>query len=177
MEPYVGQISMFGGNFAPRGWQMCNGQLLAISQWSALFSILGTTYGGDGVTTFALPNLQSRIPIHWGSGPGLSPYAIGEITGSESVTLTSQQMPMHNHLVNANSQAATQSTPGTFLLALSNDPAASTVINTYTDAAADSTMNPAMIMPAGGSQPHNNIQPVLAITFIIALEGVYPSRN
>ncbi|MES2112208.1 MAG: tail fiber protein [Bacteroidota bacterium] len=177
MNNYLGEIRMFGGNFAPKGWQMCNGQLLSIAQYSALFSLLGTSYGGNGTTNFGLPNMASRAPVHQGTGPGLSNYVLGETTGTENVTLLITELPAHGHSVNANSQAADQSTPGGFLPALSNDPAAGTVINSYIDKPGDSVMNPLMLQMAGGSQPHTNLQPLLAVTFIIALSGIFPSRN
>jgi microcystin-dependent protein len=168
--PYVGQISMFGGNFAPRNWALCNGQLMAISQNQALFAILGTTYGGDGVTTFGLPNMQGRVPLHWGTGQGLTPRVLGEMSGSESVTLIGNQMPIHNHLVNAGNEDADVKNPnGAYLAA----PTAAI----YTAAAPNVQMNPQMVGNAGGNQPHNNMQPYLAVTFIIALFGIFPSRN
>jgi microcystin-dependent protein len=177
MEPYLGEIRMFAGNFAPSGWQLCNGQLLSISQYSALFAILGTTYGGNGTTTFALPNLQSRIPLHWGTGPGLSNYVIGEATGVENVTLLQNQMPIHTHMVNSVSVAADQGSPKNFYPSASNDPSDGNTINTYSDANPDSTLNPATIGTAGGSIPFSVLQPVLAVTFIIAMVGIFPSRN
>ena len=164
---------MFAGNFAPKGWALCNGQLLAISQNTALFSILGTFYGGNGTTNFALPNLQSRVPIHAGTGLGLTPYTIGEQTGTENVTLLSTQIPIHNHLVNASSNGGTQASPAGGLPAIEST---GTSLN-YVNAAANSQMSASMIANAGGSQPHNNIQPVLCVNFIIALVGVFPSRN
>jgi microcystin-dependent protein len=171
-DQYLGEIRMFGGNFAPYGWALCNGQLLAISQNTALFSLIGTYYGGDGVTTFALPNLQSRVAIHQGQGTGLSPYVIGQNGGTENVTLTSQQMPQHNHSLNANpGNANSNRANGNSLATATNN------TNIYTNAAPAEAMNAASIGLAGSSQPHNNIQPYLCITFIIALQGIYPSRN
>ncbi len=169
-DQYLGEIRMFGGNFAPYGWALCNGQLLSISQNTALFSLIGTYYGGDGVTTFALPNLQSRIPLHQGQGVGLSPYVIGQNGGTENVTLTSQQMPQHNHSVQVfNAPGNTNKAGGNYL-------ADSTSGNAY-QAAQNSTLNTGAVSFSGNSQPHNNIQPYLCITFIIALQGIYPSRN
>jgi microcystin-dependent protein len=180
-EPFLGQISMFGFNFAPSGWALCNGQIMAISQNTALFALLGTTYGGDGVTTFALPNLQSRVPLHWGQGPGLSTYDIGEVTGVENVTLISPQIPAHTHVAVATVNAAASA------LAPTDDPTGGVPCggsgqNIYAPAPDNTTkMNAGMVgvvvQPAGGSQPHSNIQPILAITFCIALQGVFPSRN
>ncbi len=169
-EPFIGEIKMGGWNFAPRGYAFCNGQLLSIAQNTALFSLLGTTYGGNGQTTFALPDLRGRVPLHWGQGPGLSNYVLGEVSGTETVTLTTQQMPQHNHQVAATSEEAGSKTPIGNLPGFSASPI-------YSNAAATGTMNPAMIGVAGGSQPHPNLQPFLAVTFVIALEGIFPSRN
>jgi microcystin-dependent protein len=171
-EPYLGEIRMFGGNFAPNGWALCNGQLLSISQNTALFSLLGTTYGGDGVSNFALPNLQGRVPIHAGQGAGLSPYTQGQSSGSENVTLIVNQMPVHNHAVSAvtGTQGTTSHPNGQFL-------ASSGAATIYNNSSPDSAMSPAMIQNAGGNQPHSNIQPYLCVTFIIAMQGIYPSRN
>jgi microcystin-dependent protein len=161
---------MFGFNFAPQGWAMCNGQLLPISQNTALFSLLGTQYGGNGVTTFALPDLRGRVAIHAGQGPGLSSYVQGEVTGGESVTLTQNEMPQHNHQVVANAAPATATRPGGEVLAR-------TGADVYADSPDGTTMNPAMISQSGGGQPHNNLQPLLVINFGIALQGIFPSRN
>jgi microcystin-dependent protein len=170
-EPYLGEIRMVGFNFAPQGWALCNGQLLAISQNTALFSLLGTYYGGDGITNFALPNLQSRVAIHQGQGAGLSPYVIGQQGGTENVTLNSQQMPSHNHLVNTVAAQGSQTRPVNNLLA-------ATASNTYAPAPSDgSTLNPVAVGNAGGNQPHPNVQPYLCVNFIIALQGIYPPRN
>lgn len=168
MEPFIGQIIMFGGNFAPRGWALCDGQLLAISSHSALFSILGTTYGGDGQTTFGLPDLRGRAPVHAGHGPGLSAYRLGEKTGSETVTLTTNQIPAHTHQLEAvgnpaNSSDARNNGLGLAEIYVAGDP--------------EAQMNPASIRNTGGGQSHNNIQPVLAVNYIIALVGLYPSRE
>ena len=169
-EPYIGQISMAGFNFAPRGWALCNGQIMSIAQNTALFSLLGTTYGGDGQTTFALPNLQGRVPMHWGNGPGLTPRVIGEVSGEETVTLITTQMPIHSHLLNVSSEDAGVKNPTGQVLATTTSP-------TYVAGPIDGTMNPQVIGPAGGNQPHDNMQPYLAITFMIALVGIFPSRN
>ena len=171
-EPFLGMIATFGFTFAPRGWALCNGQLLSIAQNTALFSLLGTTYGGDGQTTFALPNLQSRLPLHFGQGPGLSSYVIGETTGVENVTLTQNTLASHNH---------NSTTPATGADANSVDPAAGAVLATgtsiYRVGAATIQMSPTPTSLTGGSQPFSDIQPILAINFCIALEGIYPSRN
>lgn len=152
---------------------MCNGQLLSISQNTALFSLLGTTFGGDGVTTFALPDLRGRVPIHQGQGPGLTNRTIGEAGGAESVTLTQGQMPMHNHTVSA-SQNADSTSPSA---AFPGNDSRGTPLNIYNSTADGTVMNPGMISNSGGSQPHNNLQPYLCISFMIALEGIYPSRS
>lgn len=171
-NPFLGEIRMFAGNFAPVGWAMCNGQTLAISTNTALFSLLGTTYGGNGQTTFALPDLRSRVPVHPGQGNGLSPYVLGEIGGTENVTLLTGQIPVHNHGVNCNTGAGTQASPASGFPAVEST-------GTSLDYAASSngTMNPAMIGNAGSGQPHANIQPYLCVNFIIALQGIFPSRN
>lgn len=171
-DQYLGEIRMFGGNFAPYGWALCNGQLLSIAQNTALFSLIGTYYGGDGITTFQLPNLQSRVPIHQGQGLGLSPYVVGQSGGNENVTLTTQQMPQHNHMANVVSgPQATAPRPA------SGYPGNATSGSVYSTQTPDSTFNNNFVGFAGSSQPHTNIQPYLTITFIIALQGIYPSRN
>lgn len=175
-EPFLGQIAIYGFNFAPRGWAMCNGQILPIAQNTALFSLLGTTYGGNGQTTFALPNLQSRVPIHFGQGPGLSSYDLGQAAGTESDTLTVNQLPSHNHPVNCAQGAPTTAKPAGNLLAnLSIDPPPTTA-NIYAPTATN-TMLPTMIGLTGGNQPFGILQPYLALNFCIALEGIFPSRN
>ena len=171
-EPFLGEIRMFGGNFAPRGWATCDGQILPIAQNTALFSLLGTTYGGNGTTTFALPDLRGRVPLHVGQGPGLSPYSLGESTGTESVTLLTSQMPAHSHPINATQTATTSDPNGTVP---ANEAAGRTAI--YGDRPDGTVMNAGMCGMAGGSQPVPNLQPLLCVTFIIALEGIYPSRN
>jgi microcystin-dependent protein len=170
-EPFVGEIRMFGFGFAPQGWALCNGQLLPISQNTALFSLLGTTYGGDGRTTFALPNMQSRVPVCQGQGPGLSSYAEGQAGGAETVTLAAAQMPGHTHPVKASSSAAGSDQPGGRALARS----ASHIYTAEPDTS--TVMNADMLGGAGGSQPHGNIQPYLAVNFCIALTGIFPPRN
>ena len=167
---------MFGFNFAPTGWQLCNGQILPISQYTALFALLGTTYGGNGTSTFQLPNLQSRVPVHQGQGAGLSTYVMGEQTGSENVTLLTTQMPQHTHLVNVDGNASGKNTAsGNFLGTV--PPLAPVDNKIYSAGPATATMAPTANAPAGGSQPHTNIQPVLCINFCIAFEGIFPSRN
>lgn len=178
METYLGTILLFAGNFAPRGWALCNGQLLSIAQNQALFAILGTTYGGNGTTTFALPNMQGRSPMHWGSGPGLTPRVIGELGGEEHVTLLSSQMPTHNHALNASTNDGSQPSPANGVLAVSKDPdVGGAPVNFTGGASVNTLMANNSIAPAGQNLPHDNMEPYLAVTFIIALEGIFPSRN
>lgn len=172
MNPFIGEIIMFGGNFAPLGWAFCNGQLLPIAQNSALFSILGTIYGGDGVTTFALPDLRGRVSIHPGHGPGLSAYHLGEKGGTETVTLTVNQIPSHNHMVMANAGVGTSPDPAGNFLANTG-----AFDNEYSAGPATITMNGSMLSHSGGSQSHTNVQPFLCVNYIIALEGIFPSRG
>jgi microcystin-dependent protein len=172
MDPFLGEIRMFAGNFAPVGWAFCNGQVLPISQNTALFSLLGTTYGGNGTTTFALPNLQGRVAIHQGQGTGLSPYALGQTGGAENVALTTAQMPSHSHTTSTSSGApAAQARPS------SNIPGFSQSANIYSNGAGDSSFNNSFIQPSGGGQPHENVQPYCAVSFIISLQGIYPPRS
>lgn len=161
---------MFGGNFAPRGWAFCAGQLLSIAQNTALFSILGTTYGGNGTTTFALPDLRGRVPMSSGTGPGLTPRTLGEMAGEENHTLIATEMPAHNHLARCNNSGASGGRPEGTVPGVSGSAI-------YDSASDGTTMNAQMITPAGGSQPHNNMQPYTVVNFIIALEGIFPSRN
>ncbi len=177
-EPFIGEIIMFAGNFNPRGWAFCQGQLLSIAQNTALFAILGTTYGGNGQTTFALPDLRGRVPVGQGQGPGLSPYSLGQQAGTETVTLLTTQMPAHNHLVNANEGNGSAQTPGAGFPSGGIVPTSgNAAVNNYRNSTDGTTMAPTVIGNAGGSQPHPNIQPYLCINFIIALEGIFPSRN
>jgi microcystin-dependent protein len=169
-EPFLGEIRTFGFNFAPQGWALCDGQLLAISQNTALFSLLGTQYGGNGTTNFALPNLQSRVGIHMGGGgAGLSAYTIGQVGGSESVVLTTPQLPSHNHPANASAAEFTTTQPGGHVPAAGGDYAAAP------DGA--TTLNAQTIGPTGGGLGHPNIQPYLCLNFCIALTGIFPARN
>jgi microcystin-dependent protein len=163
--PYIGEIRMFAGNFAPVDWAFCNGQLIAISDNPALFNLIGTTYGGDGQNTFALPNLQSRIPVHQGAG-----FALAQQAGEETVTLTTQQIPGHTHAANASSTAGTQASPAGNVWAQSS-------LNQYSNASPTLAMSPAALGNSAGSQPHDNMTPYLVVSFIIALFGVYPSQN
>jgi microcystin-dependent protein len=178
-DQYLGEIRMFAGNFAPNGWSLCNGQLMSISQNSALFSILGTTYGGDGITTFGLPNLQGTVPVHQGTARSGSSYQIGQAAGTENVTLLTTNMPSHNHLVGVTNQPGTQVDPTNALIAETNTGDSRNPITTtlnYAPAPSTGTMAPTAVAMAGGSVPHSNMQPYLAITFIISLVGIYPSR-
>jgi microcystin-dependent protein len=168
-QPYVGEIRMVGFNFAPVGWALCNGALMPISQNEALYNLLGTTYGGDGVNTFGLPDLQGRIPFHQGTNLG-NTFMIGSLAGSETVTLVTTQIPEHTHLLMANSSAGTQPSPSGGLWAKSSLDQFSTAIPT-------ASMTPSAILAAGGSQPHDNMPPFLVINFIISLYGVYPTQN
>jgi microcystin-dependent protein len=168
-DQYIGEIRMFGGNFAPVGWALCNGQLLAISSNTALFSLLGTTYGGDGRTTFGLPDLRDRSPMHFGAGPGISPRDLGEVGGEPTVSLAVAQMPAHNHTLVASADDDNSASPANAAAGLSSTP----LYRNDTD----TTMSQAALPPAGGSGPHNNRQPYLGITFIIALQGVFPPRG
>ena len=175
MEPFLGQLMLVGFNFAPKGWAFCNGQLMSIAQNTALFSLLGTTYGGDGVTTFALPDLRGRAANHFGQGPGLSNYVQGEASGTETVTLLTTEIPAHNHPVLANSATGNTTSPEGAILAsygTSLPPE-----GPYTNANANTTLAVNAVGPTGGSQPHNNLSPFLTLNYIIALEGIYPSRG
>ena len=169
-EPIIGEIRMFAGNFAPTGWAFCQGQLLPIAQNQALFSLLGTTYGGNGTTTFALPDLRGRVPVGFGQGPGLSNRVIGEQFGSELVTLNINQMPSHNHTVNAVTSEGNQNLPTNSLPANTK-----TLDKEYSDANANTTMKATMVNPTGGNQPFGVTQPSLGVNFIIALQGIFPS--
>jgi microcystin-dependent protein len=166
-QPYVGEIRIFAGNFAPVGWELCQGQLIAISQNEVLFNLIGTTYGGDGQTTFALPDLQGRLPVHTGSG-----FVIGQVSVQETVTLSVNQIPAHNHLLNAVPGTGTISSPTNAFLAAS----ALTEFSTGAPNPADG-MNAKALGNTGGSQPHDNMSPYLVVNFIISLFGVYPPQN
>ena len=171
-EPFVGEVRMFAGNFAPRGWAFCDGQLLAVSQNDALFSLLGTIYGGDGRTTFALPDMRGRIPLHAGTGPGLNNRRLGAKGGAERVTINTPQLPTHSHVFNAMTTPATETTPS------SNETLAQTAgYDLYVPPQNLTNMASQAVTSVGGSQAHNNLMPTLCIHFIMALVGIYPSRN
>lgn len=172
-QPYVGEIRMFGGNFAPVGWAFCNGQLIAISENDTLFNLIGTTYGGDGQSTFALPDLQGRLPVHAGTNAGTT-VVIGEKAGVENVTLTTQTIPSHNHALQATAAGQVLS-PLNALYAVPSSSVAG--LETYATGTPATPLVPASIQGAGGNQPHNNVQPYLCISFIISLFGIYPSQT
>lgn len=172
MDPYIAEIKMFGGNFAPRFYALCQGQLLSIAEYTALFALIGTTYGGDGQVTFALPDFRGRRPIGWGQGSGLSYYDLGQMSGLETVTLLTTNMPMHNHTISLNCSgngATTNSPSGNFHAATEENPA-------Y-NSSANASMAPSNTGISGSSQPVSIISPYLGINFIIAIEGIFPSRN
>jgi len=170
-SPYVGEIRMFGGNFPPAGWMFCDGSTLPISENEVLFQLIGTTYGGDGQSTFQLPDLRGRVPVHQGQGGGLSNYVIGQKAGVETVTITAGQTPNHGHLLSASTETGDQVTPE------NNVPASSFNVTPYINDVTDSNFAPNAIGPAGGSQPHENMQPFLCISYIISLFGIFPSQN
>jgi microcystin-dependent protein len=169
-EPFIGQITLFAGNFAPRGWAFCDGQELSIAQNTALFSILGTTYGGNGQTTFRLPDLRGRVPVHEGQGPGLTNRSLGETGGGEQMQLEVSHMPAHVHPIRATTTTATSTIPTNRVLAA---PPGTNIYGTN----ANTPMAGGMSRPVGGGQHHNNMQPWQCINYIIALEGIFPSRN
>ena len=173
-DQFVAEIRIFPFNFAPKGWAFCDGQLLPLSQNTALFSLVGTFYGGDGKSTFGLPNFQGRAPLNMGQGPGLSVYDIGETGGESSVTLLQTEMPSHTHTAQAVAGAGGQNPPGNAWSELTQRG-----LTAYTPSvtAQNVTMNPLALSISGGNQPHNNLQPYLTLNFCIALQGLYPSRG
>jgi microcystin-dependent protein len=170
-QPYVGEIRMFAGNFAPNGWMFCEGQTLPISENDVLFQLIGTTYGGDGEETFNLPNLASRVPMHMGTGPDGTTYQIGEMAGTEQETLTIQQIPNHNHAMLATAAAATTRDP------VPSFAPTSAQGDVYADTLDPVPLSNQTLTPTGGSQPHENTQPFLCINFIISLFGIFPSQT
>jgi microcystin-dependent protein len=165
-QPYIGEIRMFAGTFAPVGWMFCSGQILPISENESLFQLIGTTYGGDGQSTYALPDLQGRVPLHFNST-----YPISEKAGVESVTLTTQQIPIHTHPLIGATGNGSQGNPANNILATS------TIVKLYAGETADAAMAASAVSPVGGSQPHENMQPYLCISFIISLYGIFPSQT
>jgi microcystin-dependent protein len=167
-DPFVAEIRMFGFNFAPKGWAQCNGQLLPLSQNTALFSLLGTFYGGDGKSTFALPNLQGSVPIHEGQGSGLSQYFLGQQGGAQFVTLLQSEIPVHTHTFDCSEELNNEATPNNFFFGANE--------TRYAAPAAVTQMAPQALSVAGGSLPHNNMMPYLVVNFCIAMQGVFPPR-
>jgi microcystin-dependent protein len=172
-SPFIGEIRLFAGNFAPNGWAFCDGALLPISQFDALFNLIGTTYGGDGQTTFALPDLRGRVPVHQGQG-GATTYILGQNGGAEQVTLTVQQIPQHAHPLTATNDTATQTNPGGQVLARFSQ----ANIDPYLESTPGTTsLAQSSITAAGGSQPHSNLQPFLCMNYILSLFGIFPSQS
>ncbi|MBC8162711.1 MAG: phage tail protein [Roseiflexaceae bacterium] len=172
-EPFVAEVRIFPFNFAPEGWAFCDGQLLPLSQNTALFSLLGTTYGGNGQSTFALPNLQGNAPMHPGQGPGLSLHDLGEASGTETVTLLESEMPAHAHALSASAEAADVNAPGPLMVLARSRSARAYQTNASANLV---SMSPQALAPAGGSLPHTNMQPYLTLSFCIALQGIFPPR-
>jgi microcystin-dependent protein len=171
MDPFVAEIRIFPFNFPPKGWAFCDGQLMPLSQNTALFSLLGTTYGGDGKSNFALPNMQGRAPMHPGQGPGLSLHDLGETGGSDTVSLLETEIPSHSHALKASNQDGTDQQPGNELFA------GGIGVAMYAPPSGMTSQSDSAIAPTGGDQPHNNMQPYLTLNFCIALQGVYPPRT
>lgn len=177
-SPYIGEVRMFGGNFAPANWAFCNGQSMSIANNTALYTLIGTTYGGDGQTTFNLPNLQGRLAIGTGQGPGLSNYAIGQIGGSEQVTITAQTLPSHQHTLTASNNPTSSDSPsGNVTGKGTSSPQVANIYNTSTSPVAKGNMNAQSVSYSGSSQPHENLMPSQCVSFIIALYGIFPSQN
>lgn len=168
---YLGEIRMFGGNYAPQGWALCEGQLLSVSDNDALFALIGTTYGGDGQTTFALPDLRGRLPVNHGTGPDGNSYLPGARGGEETVVITTDQLPAHSHPLVADSGGANQESPADHV------PARSNVVDAYIGRGPNLSLRQDAVTPIGGGQPHDNVQPYLCVSFIIALTGVWPSQQ
>jgi microcystin-dependent protein len=178
-NPFVAEIRIFPFNFAPKGWAFCQGQILPISQNTALFSLLGTTYGGNGTSNFALPNLQGSVALHAGQGPGLSLYDLGETGGSDTVTLLQTEIPSHSHSLNADPGNSTTIVPtnNSYSAGEWRQGQNQGSVYIYTTVAPDTNLNPNAIGPSGGNQPHNNLMPYLTLNFCIALQGIYPPRT
>ncbi|MEO2268182.1 tail fiber protein [Pseudoalteromonas sp. YIC-656] len=177
-EPFIAEIRMWACNFAPRSWALCDGQLLPVAENTALFSLVGTTYGGDGRTTFALPDLRNRAPMHPGRGPGLSSRRLGEKLGANEVTITEAQMPMHNHILNGVAEAGISAEPGAnYFMGQDVESAAEVVSYTSSESTTNAQLAAQALANSGGNQPHENRQPNLGVNFCIALQGLYPSRS
>jgi microcystin-dependent protein len=174
-QPFIGEIRMFGGNFAPVGWSLCDGTVMQISGNEALYQLIGTTYGGNGQTTFALPNLQSRVPVHQGTLQGTT-YSLGQMAGTETVTLTTQQIPAHPHALQATSSGQGTAPTGSTIPASATSTQAG-ASNVYGTAPGANTLNPSTLQPNPGNLPHDNLQPYAVLNFIIALTGIYPSQS
>jgi microcystin-dependent protein len=174
MTPYIAQITGFGFNFAPKGWAFCAGALMAINQNQALFSILGTTYGGNGIQTFALPDLRGRVLVSWGQGPGLANYNLGQAAGQQAVTVLPSQLPLHNHALNANTGASALGPPSPNILSQGPVPGGQVL---WYGTSANAVLNASSVAPAGSTQPIGIIQPYSVINYSIALNGIFPSRN
>jgi microcystin-dependent protein len=168
-QPYVGELRMFAGNFAPNGWMFCEGQTLPISEYETLFNLIGTTYGGDGESTFVLPDLQGRLPLHWGTGAEGTTFQLGEAGGVEQITLTTDQIPAHSHPLIADNEVASDPNPQ------GNLPAESSAVSMYQSSSPTTAMAAQSVGTVGGSQPHTNFQPYLCVNFIISLYGIFPS--
>lgn len=180
MDPFIGEIRLFGGPYAPRGWNLCDGTLMQIASNEALFSLIGTTYGGDGQTTFALPDLRGRAPVHQGNGNGLSPRTLGEQDGFETVTITGGQLPAHTHAFNCTTAAATDAAPGPNSTLATMQPSGGSNRAFYCPVSVTGTdfeLDTLVLEQTGGNGPHDNMMLSVPLTFIIALEGIYPSRN
>jgi len=178
-QPFVGEIRLFGGNFAPRNWALCNGQTINISQNQALFALIGTAFGGNGVSTFQLPNLQGRLPVGQGVGPSLSPRIVGQFAGEENVTLTQSTMPAHSHPLNASTVTANTAAvgPGVLPGAVPSPEHFYTIVDGTSPAPTPHTLDAGSVAQYGGSTPHNNLMPTLCVSYIISLFGVFPARN
>ncbi|WP_404372317.1 phage tail protein [Sphingomonas sp. MMS24-J45] len=176
-QPFIGEIRAFGFSFAPRGWALCNGQLLSIQQNAALFSLLGTTYGGNGQTNFQLPDLRGRAALTFGQGPGLSNYVQGQVTGTETVTLLSTQIPQHNHIWSASTSLGNQPGPAAGFLAGGQIPNGTPIPNFAAAGGATVPLATTTLSTTGTNQGHNNMQPYLVVSYCIALQGIFPSRN
>jgi len=170
-DPYVGEVRLFAGNFAPAGWAFCDGQLVAIAEFETLFNLIGTTYGGDGQVTFALPDLRGRVPVHQGSNSQSTAYVIGQAGGAETVTLTAAQMPRHTHAMLASTTAASTAHGAADVLG------SSAAMNLYGTGTPNMAMDPNAIAPLGGSQPHDNMPPFVALNYIVSFFGIFPSQN